>query len=159
MAARLTKPADRRKVSLVVLLLQGSAAAAGASLPETPPSLRDCVAGAQNATAMAACERQEQGRLKGHVAELAAAIRAQLDARQRLVFDRNHAAWLAFLDSEIAMLELSMGQRGDGLGPVLQASAITLIYETRERQLQQHLHNLNLSRPPRSKTSRPAANP
>lgn len=131
---------------MLPLLVLASAAAAGAP-PDKPVSLRECIAGAGDAAAMAACETREQASLRKRIGELSGAIRSRLDAPQQLVFDRNSRAWQAFADSEAAMLELSLGRRSDGLGPALRPAAITLIYEERVRQLREHLHNLTLTAP------------
>lgn len=80
--------------------------------------------------------------MKKRIEQLSAEIRTRLDARQRLVFDRNVEAWQAFFQQEIAMLDLSLGARGDGLGPSLRTGAISLLFEQREQQLREHLHNL-----------------
>lgn len=141
MIARLTKAARRCKSCLVLAVLL--TAPAGAE----PTSLRDCIAAAGEPIAAVACEQREQQALKARIAALSAAIRTRLEPRQRLVFERTSAAWQAFVDSEIVMLELSFGQRRDGLGPILQASALTLLYEERERHLQAHLHNLGITQP------------
>jgi len=146
--ARLTKVARRCKNCLALALLL--TAPAGAE----PPALRDCVAAAAEPIAAVACEQREQQALKARIAALSAAIRTRLDPRQRPVFERSSAAWQAFVDREIAMLELSFGQRRDGLGPILQPSALTLLYEERERHLKAHLHNLGIARP-----APPAASP
>ena len=110
--------------------------------------LRDCIAAAGTPVAMAACERQQQTALKGRIRELTAGIRARLDRGQRLVFDRSQETWLAFIDHETAMLDLSLGIRNDGLGPSLRPGAITRLYEQREQQLREHLHSLSFGRPP-----------
>ena len=152
MAARLTKPIRWRKifVALQACSLAGLAASAPLPLSHTD-QLRDCVARAQGAAAVAACEKQQQTALKARIEQLSETIRARLDARQRLAFDRNMSAWQAFFDSERALLDLTLGLRRDGLGPSLHAGAITRIYEQREQQLREHLHNLSIT-PPTSAT-------
>lgn len=148
MDARLTKAAWRCQIylSLTVLLLARPAAGESAP-PPAPSTLRECVARAADLPAVAACEKREQVALKARITELSAAIRTRLDQRQRQVFDRNSDAWQAFLDSEVAMLGLSLSQRSDGVAPGLRASALTLMYEVRERQLREHLHNLSAVAP------------
>ena len=54
-------------------------------------------------------------------------------------------AWEAYLDSETALLDLTLAKRRDGLGPSLRPGAITQLYEARDRQLLEHLHNLSFS--------------
>jgi len=141
MDARLTKARRRCKSCLALAVLL--TAPAGAE----PTSLRDCVAAAADPVTAAACERREQLALKERIAGLSAAIRTRLDPHQRLVFQRSSEAWQVFVDSESAMLALTLGQRRDGLGPGLQPAALTLLYEERERQLKAHLHNLSIARP------------
>lgn len=149
MDARLTKQKARCKTSVALAsLLTAAAAAEPPPLAAQDDALRRCIAGAHSAAGIADCERREQATLKARIAELSTAIRARLDARQRQVFERNSGAWLAYVDSEVAMLGLSLGGRRDGLGPSLQTGAVTLLYEARERQLREHLHNLGLAGPP-----------
>lgn len=141
MIASVTKAVRRCKICLALALLL--VAPAGAE----PTALRDCVAAATDPIAAAVCERREQQALEERIASLSAAVLARLDPHQRPVFERSSQAWRAFIDSEAAMLELSFGQRRDGLGPGLRPGALTLLYEERERQLRTHLHNLGITRP------------
>lgn len=90
-----------------------------------------------------ACEKSQQMVLKDRIQRWSTAIRQRLDARDLAVFDRNIEAWTAFFDSELAMLDLTLKARRDGLGPTLQPGAVTRLYEERERQLREHLHNLS----------------
>lgn len=125
------------------LLLPLAVAAASAPTPRpTTNALRDCVASASGPAAIGACEKRQQAALKKSIEQLSAEIRAHLDTPQRLVFDRNINAWQAFFQQEVALLDLSLGMRGDGLGPSLRTGAITLLFEQREQQLREHLHNL-----------------
>jgi hypothetical protein len=124
-----------------VLLLSGAAAA------QPPQDLRDCVADARDAAAVAACEVTAQAALKARIERWSAAIRKRLDARERLLFDRNAAAWKAFFDSEVALLDLGLGKRADGLASKLRPGAVTRLYEQREEQLREHLHNLSIPGP------------
>ncbi len=139
MRARLTNAARGCQVSMVLAGLLLTSAWA-----QPPPNgLRDCVAKASDPRAIAACERQEQAALKERIELLGQTIRQRLDARERGLFERNETAWRAFFDSERAMLELSLAKRTDGLGATLRAGAVNRLYEQRERQLREHLHNLN----------------
>ena len=54
-------------------------------------------------------------------------------------------------EAQTAIQELTLSQRGDGLGEKLLPGAVTLLYEQRERQLREHLHNLSsrLREPPK----------
>jgi len=141
-AARLTKPAlwCKATCSLTVPLLISLAVIAG---PQDGSGLRACVSAARDAAAINACELREQADLKARIAQSSAAILKRLDARQRLIFERNAAAWEAYLGSETALLDLTLARRGDGLGSPLKPGAITQLYEARDRQLREHLHNLS----------------
>ena len=108
--------------------------------------LRDCIAQARDSAGVAACEKQAQRSLQEDITRLSAAIRTQLNPSDRLIFDQSAAAWQAFLQQETTMLELTLSRRADGLGARLLPGAVTLLYEQRERQLREHLHNLS-SRP------------
>lgn len=148
MTDRLTKQTRWRKIYLLVLMIPLSLVqAADSNRAEPPGSLRDCIAQARDAAAVANCEKQAQSVLKENIERLSAAIRTHLNQAQRTVFDRSASAWQAFFEHEKAMLELSLGQRRDGLGPNLQSGAVTLLYEQREQQLREHLHNLSLAAP------------
>lgn len=129
------------KATLAALLLSGAAAA------EPLQDLRDCVADARDAAAVAACEMTAQAALKARIERWSAAIRKRLDPRERQLFDGNTAAWKAFFDSEVALLDLGLGRRADGLAPRLRPGAITRLYEQREEQLREHLHNLSIAGP------------
>ena len=143
MAARLTKRNRWCKASAAFLLLPLAIAAASAPNPRpTTNALRDCIASASGPAGISACEKRQQAALKKSIEQLSAEIRARLDTPQRLVFDRNVNAWQAFFQQEIALLDLSLGMRGDGLGPSLRTGSITLLFEQREQQLREHLHNL-----------------
>ena len=149
MHARLTKAKRSCKALIVLAMLPVAGALAANPGAASPASnLRECVSKAVNAAAIAACEHAEQGQLKQRIDTLSAAISKQLDNRQRTVFESNQKAWQAFFDSEVGMLDLSLARRGDGLGPSLRPGAINLLYEQREKQLREHLHNLKSSAAP-----------
>lgn len=118
-----------------------------ASPPAQPESLRDCIRNAPGPGGIAHCERLEQAHLKQRIEDLVRAIRARLDNRQKAAFDRNQQAWQVFFDSEMAMLDISTAIRGDGLGKSLKIGAVTRLYEGREQQLREHLHNLSTTGP------------
>ena len=141
MTQRLTKPNLWCKAALAAMALLTSAAWSD----DTARSLRDCVARAKGAGAVSVCEQQHRVRLKQNITHLREAIRAHLDRQQRLVFDRSTEAWSVFLERESAMLSLSLGQRKDGLASKLEQGGITRLYEQREGQLREHLHNLSVS--------------
>lgn len=147
MSKRLTKPNAGCKVRcfLVAALLCTTGATAAPPDPD-PIDLRACIASAQSGAALAACEAQAQADLKKRIQEMTMAIRQRLDAEQRLIFERNVSTWQAFFDSEVAFLEFSLGLRPDQLGPKLKPGAITRLYEQREQQLREHVHNLSLAR-------------
>ena len=100
-----------------------------------------------SAAAVAACETTAQAALKAGIERWSAAIRKRLDARERLLFERNASAWKVFFDSEVALLDLGLGKRADGLASKLRPGAITRLYEQREEQLREHLHNLSIPGP------------
>ena len=143
MAVRLTKPTLLRKVMSTLNATLLSLAAGAAPLDDN--SLRTCVAAARDAAAVTACELKAQAELKARIAQSSAAILDRLDARQRVIFERNATAWEAYLDSETALLDLTLAKRRDGLGSSLRPGAITQLYEARDRQLLEHLHNLSFS--------------
>ena len=140
-------------IALAGLLL---AIGAGAQTPaqSSLTGLHDCVAKARNPQAVTACEQREQTALKERIETLSATIHGRLDAGGRIVFERNVEAWQRFFDSEQAMLELSLARRADGLGATLGVGALNQLYEQRERQLREHLHNLNQAEPQAPKTAR-----
>ena len=146
MPASLTKRPHRCKISLVLTLLATGATAQPQS-DTSQQSLRDCVVAAKNAAAINNCEQTWQTKLLQRVHKLNNAINNRLDTRQRLLFEQNIAAWKAFVERERAMIELSTHQRLDGLGPQLRNGAISQLYEQRERQLREHLHNLATRKP------------
>lgn len=142
MRASLTKPGKLCKalaVTVGVLL----SSAVGAEKPLQRQDLRDCIASARGAEAIAACEKSRRVELEHRIKRWTSGIRKHLQGRQLALFDRNVSAWKAFRDSELKLLELTLQQRRDGLGPSLQPGAVTRIYEQRERQLREHLHNLS----------------
>ncbi len=143
----------KASIFLVAALLYAAGVTAAPPYPR-PIDLRACIASAQSGAALAACEAQAQAGLKQRIQELATAIRQRLDAKQRLIFERNISAWQAFFDSEVALLELSLGLRPDRLGRKLEPGAITRLYEQREQQLREHVHNLSLARPAGSENMR-----
>lgn len=144
---RLPKPVGRCKILIAVLVLLPSFAAGSESASKSANGLRDCIAQARDAGSIAGCEMQEQAALKARIEHLSTVIHARLDRSQRVIFDRSVAAWRAFFEHEIEMLNLSLELRKDGLGPKLRPGAVTLLYEQRERQLREHLHNISVGRP------------
>lgn len=112
-------------------------------------ALRDCISAARDAAAIAACEVSAQADLRDRIERWTRAIRVLLDNRQRPAFDRSVDAWQTWFESETRLLELTLAQRRDGLGPRLQSGAITRLFEDRERQLREHLHNLKFAGPRR----------
>ena len=127
---------QRCRATVLILLLPLGSAHAGYGL-------RDCIAQARDSAAMTTCEKQAQLSLREDIKRLSAAIRAKLNPSQRMVFDKSTAAWQTFVHHETAMQELTLSQRADGLGDKLLPGAVTLLYEQRERQLREHLHNLS----------------
>ena len=156
MNVRLTKPTLWCKVSIALLALSitlvNAAEPYGSRAPDT--TLRECISMANDAAALANCERLEQAALKASIERLYAAIRVRLDQTQRLVFDRSATAWETFFEQESAMLELSLRMRRDGLGPKLRPGALTRLYEQRDQQLREHLHNLSVASPTASEVGK-----
>ena len=147
---RLTKRIGRCKILLAALVLVPGLAASPESIAQSTveSELRDCIAKARDAGSITGCEMQAQGALKARIEQLSSAIRVRLDRSQRVIFDRSATAWQAFFEHEIAMLDLSLELRKDGLGPKLRPGAVTLLYEQRERQLREYLHNISLAGSP-----------
>lgn len=141
MDTRLTKLSRWRK-AIAAAFAVSCATHAGANPLAEAADLRDCIAQARDAAAVAACERTGQAVLKARIARWSDALRPLLDDRQRQLFERNEKAWQAFVDSELEMLDMSLATRRDGLAPRLRPGAITRLYEERERQVREHLHNL-----------------
>lgn len=141
MLRRLTKPTPSCKALVGALAVFAGSVVLGDTASKL---LRDCVTRAGSAAAISTCEQQHQSRLKQSIRRLTAAIRARLDRHQRQIFDRSAEAWRNFLNRESVMVNLSLGQRTDGLGPKLAQGSITRLYEQREQQLREHLHNLSL---------------
>lgn len=137
-SASLPKATRLCQASLLLLCLLQAATA-----DEIGGDLRECVAAATNAAAVGACEATEQAVLKERIERWSRAIRTRLDNRQRVLFDRSLAAWRTWFESETELLDLTLAQRTDGLGPKLRSGAVTRLYEERERQLREHLHNLS----------------
>lgn len=116
---------------------------------EERSALRDCISASRDAAAIAACEASAQNDLRDRIERWTRAIRTLLDNRQRPAFDLSVEAWQAWFESETRLLELTLAQRRDGLGPRLRSGAVTRLFEDRERQLREHLHNLKFAGPRR----------
>jgi len=116
---------------------------------EEHSALRNCISTARDAAAIAVCEASAQTELRDRIERWTRAIRVLLDNRQRPAFDHSVDAWQAWFESETRLLELTLAQRRDGLGPRLQSGAVTRLFEDRERQLREHLHNLKFAGPRR----------
>jgi hypothetical protein len=129
---------------LACALLWASPAATEDERPDAG-ELRACVAAAEGSAGVAACEADAQTRLRERIETWRRAIRARLDNRERQAFDQSEAAWKTWFDAETALIELTLQQRRDGLGPMLQSGAVTRLFEERERQLREHLHNLTFA--------------
>lgn len=144
MSARLAKDHRRCKISLLTFsLLVGFPMASDSAVETGQSRLRECVRSASSAAALAACESQFQASVKKRIENLSKAIETRLDARQRILFARNSKAWRAFVAQELEMIELTLKQRRDGLGPHLRSGAVSQLYEQREKQLRLYLHNLS----------------
>jgi len=154
MNARLTKLIQGCKAPVFLLMLPlGLTNAADLHQTGAAGELRDCIAQARGTAAVAGCEKQAQLSLKKRNEHLSAAIRARLNRSQLVIFERSATAWQTFFEQETGMLDLSLAQRTDGLGASLRPGAVTRLYEQREQQLREHLHNLS------RKKTRPRYNP
>jgi uncharacterized protein YecT (DUF1311 family) len=144
MQARLTKPRRRRKTLsqplLIALLavLSSTAAADG----QGAAALRDCVAGAASAEAVAACEAAHQQRLHRRIEILSDALQERLAPAQRRGLEQNIAAWQAYFGQAVALLDITLKARGDGLAARLRPGLISRLLEQREQQLREHVQNL-----------------
>lgn len=136
----LTKPRATCKNGLFVLAaLSASAIDARSSEHE---KVRACVAQAGSLAGMALCERRYADALSARTKRLEGSIRSRLAPSQRERFDRSVRAWRQFLDEERKLLEITMAQRPDGLGPGLLPGAINELREQRIGQLEVHLRSL-----------------
>jgi hypothetical protein len=145
-AASLTKLKAVCKAFVVLMTLAPGLVWAGNPPASDRQSLRECIAQSANVSAVASCERAQQRALASRIEQLTTSIRNRLPAQQRPAFSRNIRAWQAFFDAERKLLEFSLAARPDGLGGKLLPGAVSLLYEQRERQLREHLHNLSLHR-------------
>lgn len=144
MPARLTNGAKWCKTRLavaasIVLAMQISA---NASPNERSSRLRDCVSTAASAEAVLQCEVQHQRWLRRRIDELGDALRQQLPADRHPALQENIRAWRTYYEREVALLDLTLARRGDGLAPRLRPGVISRLLEQREQQLREHLHNL-----------------
>lgn len=105
--------------------------------------LRQCVSTAGGADAVAQCESRHQQWLRERIEVLGSALLKRLDAAERALLERNIAAWEAYYAQEIALTDLALGKRADGLGPRLRPGAVSRLLEQREQQLREHLHSLS----------------
>ena len=143
MLRSLTKLLDRCK-NLLLLMCLATGVSAQPPLDSSREALRDCIAKASTTAAVDRCETNWQAVLLQRIKTLRNGIAKRLDARQRAMFEQNIQAWKAFVAREKAMIQLSTEQRRDGLGPQLRHGAISQLYEQREHQLREHLHNLTV---------------
>jgi len=136
-----------QKSVLLIGLLGGAATTSAAPLEDPATALRECVRQAASPAEVTACERRARHALQQRIERLEQAIFDQLGNRQRPVFDRNIAAWQAFVKAEQAMFTLSFGARSDQLGGPLQFGAMNQILEQRAEQLRVYLASLKRSAP------------
>ena len=148
MPRSLTKPLGRCKGLLLLVIPAATAAAQPPPFDGSREALRKCVANAVTTAAVDHCETNWQSILLQRIGALNDAIANRLNARQRIAFEQNIQAWQAFVKHEKAMIELTTQQRRDGLGPQLRNGAVSQLYEQRERQLREHLHNLTATPSP-----------
>ncbi|MCB1800931.1 MAG: hypothetical protein KDI82_04495 [Gammaproteobacteria bacterium] len=141
MGDRLTKRDGWRKGAVLVGVL-GLSSPWTATAQDPQQDLRDCVAAARDARGVAACEKGQQAVLRDRIERWTSALSTELDARQNALLQRNSRSWQAFFDSELALLEVSLQRRNDGMGAALKPGAVTRLLEERERQLREHLQNI-----------------
>ena len=146
MSASLTNPGVRCKactptLALVVTIMVSPVHAAD---QPPPPQLRDCVRSATSADAVALCESRHQRWLKQRIETLTNALARQLSPAQQASLDRNVAAWEAYFEQEVDLLDLTLKARSDGLASRLRPGVISRLLEQREQQLREYLHNLKL---------------
>lgn len=141
MSDRLTKGGRWRKGAVLAAMLAPITPWTVAA-QDPQRDLRDCVAAARDARGVAACEKGQQAVLRDRIERWTSALSTQLDARQNALLQRNSRAWQAFFDSELALLEVSLQRRNDGMGAALKPGAVTRLLEERERQLREHLQNI-----------------
>lgn len=144
MPARLTKGAYRRKTgagaaALLALLFHATVAAAEAPRPAT---LRECVSAAGSAEAVLQCEVRHQQWLRERIELLGDALRKQLPPGQHPKLQANIRAWETYYKQEVALLDLTLERRSDGLASRLRPGVISRLLEQREQQLREYLHNL-----------------
>lgn len=121
-----------------------SAAAAATAIPVADPilALRDCVRDAASAGELTGCETQAASALRVRIKELEAAIFAELDTKERRLFEENIEAWERYLQAEAAMAEFAFGARRDGMGAQLELGESNKLLEQRFDQLRAYLTSL-----------------
>jgi hypothetical protein len=131
-----------QKSVLLVCLLGTLATLSAAPLDDPATTLRECVRQATSPAEVTACEQRARRALQQRIERLEQAIFDQLGNQQRTIFERNIAAWRAFVKAEQAMFTLSFGARNDRLGGPLQVGAMNQILEQRAEQLRVYLASL-----------------
>ena len=111
-------------------------------VPDPILALRECVREAASAAQVAGCETQATAALRVRIKQLEDAIFAELDTKERLLFQRNIDAWNQFLQAEAEMMEFAFAKRRDGLGAQLRLGESNKLLEQRFNQLRAYLSSI-----------------
>jgi hypothetical protein len=131
-----------QKLVFITCLLGAVATLRAAPLDDPATTLRECVRQAASPAEVTVCEQRARRALQQRIERLEQAIFDELGKQQRPIFERNIAAWQAFVKAEQAMFTLSFGARNDRLGGPLQVGAMNQILEQRAEQLGDYLASL-----------------
>lgn len=124
------------------MLLFGGATATAAEIKsptDIEQSVRQCVAGAANPTAIVACEVAARQRWQQLLQQTHEALEKRLSGPALESLQRSSAAWETYRRAEYALLRLSLGQRRDGLALPLMEGAKTDLVRQRVELLRAHL--------------------
>jgi hypothetical protein len=131
-----------KKIPLTLALLTVPFLVAAKPVADPVLALRECVRDAASAAQVAGCETQATAALRVRIKQLEDAIFAQLNTKERLLFQRNIDAWNQFLQAEAEMTEFAFGKRSDGLGAQLQLGESNKLLEQRFNQLRAYLSSI-----------------
>lgn len=132
-----------RRLAAVAALLCGSVAAE----PAIDLEIRNCIAGADSAAALAVCEQQGLAAWKKRVEQLHQALLTRLPVALRTPYGAAHEAWEEHRQREFGWIDLSFAQRSDGLAAPLAAGAKTELLRQRAALLTGYLANLPPAKP------------
>lgn len=131
-----------KKIPLTLALLTVPFLVAAKPVADPVLALRECVRDAASAAQVAGCETQATAALRVRIKQLEDAIFAQLNTKERLLFQRNIDAWNQFLQAEAEMSEFAFGKRSDGLGAQLQLGESNKLLEQRFNRLRAYLSSI-----------------